>query len=985
VRDEEVKRPPSHHTSEALSRAVSEHDMKMDAQDDDALSVHSTASMRSESRRANGLNGPINYPPSIKAADQRAEKVASSFDGKAFLMDIDTKFEGQDKMINHLLNQLNSVTVKLDSIHRNQRTLQESERDARMKLESNLKLNADESNFSASELMAKVSSLDEKLRREEQAKNELRERVLTAEANQKELMQFMSQTKKQDEAELRQLRGMLQELQSDEQVDKSKNNEKSAAMFQEVVRIGMEQEKVIENLQNLNSDLEAQMSTLESKISILEQNSNNLEQKGDVSNGMMGDLAEKIEKRLHNVEDVIQMLNSEQKHEKDKISHIEVNSLKNNEDFRDMLGHLQKDYGIKLEARMTELVSRLLGEQDERMKNVEDLRYTIDTKEKMINEKSKYEREEMRNRYAAMDAITKAEFQRHNEAIAGIQNNLEAQMKTISSWIKQEELNRTQLEVNMRMEVSKMTESVRGELEGFQRQQVQINEKITDMIRMETDARERSEDEKKSLIQNLIRGVTEEVVGIKEDTDHEIRKLTQEVKDIANDNAERSHFLSRYVDDEIYKVSEKVAKPIENLKALSTRLTEQFKKHLINHENIKKDIYKRFDFIEKHMPVYRSELYKLIEKSEGRMLIKMKELKDNVDNNLVSNFRVFDERMDQFSELVDNNLDTLRKAIIDNREMIVAMKNKFLEEITFTQDKVVELGAKVTKDSEMTKKGLLEMEAFVNTMIFNEKAARTAMTNQLAEEIDKSAKDYTKKIDDLATYAGDINAALESVTGDVGNLDTEQTNNYYEFLNYKDASENQIRDIVIRMTMEKMVNMLETYEVDVKTIPNRDKTMVGKINLTEKIPARTKPAKKSKDQGEDELNEMMDRKLDKVYERIRNDNWVIWKESIRLAEKEFSEGGIQKTIDLLPKVTYDRNDLKRQINTLMHEDAQQIPRPVIKTGKIKDSPKKQKPSSPPKQKPSSPPKKTSSQGDRGNKTPQSPNESDRKREYDDSD
>jgi hypothetical protein len=318
-----------------------------------------------------------------------------------------------------------------------------------------------------------------------------------------------------------------------------------------------------------------------------------------------------------------------------------------------MLGNLQKDYGVKLEARMTELVSRLLNEQDERMKNVEDLRYTIDTKEKMINEKSKYEREEMRNRYAAMDAITKAEFQRHNEAIAGIQNNLEAQMKTISSWIKQEELNRTQLEVNMRMEVSKMTENVRGELEGFQRQQVQINEKITDMIRMETDARERSEDEKKSLIQNLIRGVTEEVIGIKEDTDIEIRKLTQEVKDIANDNAERSHFLSRYVDDEIYKVSEKVAKPIENLKALSTRLTEQFKKHLINHENIKKDIYKRFDFIEKHMPVYRSELYKLIEKSEGRMLIKMKELKDNVDNNLVSNFRVFDERMDQFSELVD--------------------------------------------------------------------------------------------------------------------------------------------------------------------------------------------------------------------------------------------------------------------------------------------------------------------------------------------
>ena len=427
----------------------------------------------------------------------------------------------------------------------------------------------------------------------------------------------------------------------------------SAAIFQEVVRIGIEQEKVIENLQGLNSNLEAQLATLENKISILEHNSVNFEQKGDVSNNMMGDLADKIERRLHNVEDFIQLLNSETKYGKDKMNHFEVSALRNNDDFRDMLGQLQRDYGTKLEVRMTELVSRLLNEQDERMKNVDELKYTIDVKEKIITEKSKYEREEMRNRYAAMDAITKAEFQRHNEAILGIQNNLEAQMKTISSWIKQEELNRTQLEVNMRMETSKVIEQIRSEQEGFQRQQIQINEKITDMIRMETDARERTEDDKKSLIQNLIRGVTEEVVGIKEDTDTEIRKLTQEVKDIANDNAERSHFLSRYIDDEIYKVSEKIAKPIENLKMLSTRLTEQFKKHLINHENIKKDIYKRFDFIEKHMPIYRSELYKLIEKSEGRILLKMKELKDNVDTNLVNNFKVFDERMDQFSELVD--------------------------------------------------------------------------------------------------------------------------------------------------------------------------------------------------------------------------------------------------------------------------------------------------------------------------------------------
>lgn len=60
----------------------------------------------------------------------------------------------------------------------------------------------------------------------------------------------------------------------------------------------------------------------------------------------------------------------------------------------------------------------------------------MDVKEKLINEKSKYEWEEMWDRYQTMDAIVWAEFQRKDEAILAIQNNLEAQIKTINSWVK---------------------------------------------------------------------------------------------------------------------------------------------------------------------------------------------------------------------------------------------------------------------------------------------------------------------------------------------------------------------------------------------------------------------------------------------------------------------------------------------------------------------------------------------------------------------
>jgi hypothetical protein len=78
------------------------------------------------------------------------------------------------------------------------------------------------------------------------------------------------------------------------------------------------------------------------------------------------------------------------------------------------------------------------------MRSVEDIRYQLDIKEKMTQEKSKHEREEMRDRYAAMDAVVRSEFQRKDEAIMALQTSLETQIRTVNGWVKQEELARTQ-------------------------------------------------------------------------------------------------------------------------------------------------------------------------------------------------------------------------------------------------------------------------------------------------------------------------------------------------------------------------------------------------------------------------------------------------------------------------------------------------------------------------------------------------------------
>lgn len=59
---------------------------------------------------------------------------------------------------------------------------------------------------------------------------------------------------------------------------------------------------------------------------------------------------------------------------------------------------------------MTDLVNRLLLEQEDRLRSIEEIKYQMDVKDKILNEKTKHERDEMRDRYAAMDSVVKSEF-----------------------------------------------------------------------------------------------------------------------------------------------------------------------------------------------------------------------------------------------------------------------------------------------------------------------------------------------------------------------------------------------------------------------------------------------------------------------------------------------------------------------------------------------------------------------------------------------
>jgi hypothetical protein len=69
-----------------------------------------------------------------------------------------------------------------------------------------------------------------------------------------------------------------------------------------------------------------------------------------------------------------------------------------------------------------------------------------------------------------------------------------------------------------------------------------------------------------------------------------------------------------------------------------------------------------------------------------------------------------------------------------------------------------------------------------------------------------------------------------------------------------------------------------------------------------------------------QLDETLDGKIQSAFEKLRNDNLFIWKQSLELAQKEFTEKGVGQTMNMLPKTILDKTDLKRTVNSLITEE-----------------------------------------------------------------
>ena len=70
--------------------------------------------------------------------------------------------------------------------------------------------------------------------------------------------------------------------------------------------------------------------------------------------------------------------------------------------------------------------------------------------------------------------------------------------------------------MTIRAEVSKINDAVRYEIDAFKSQQLQVTDKLSEMIKVEVDQRLTSDKDTKMLVQNLLKNIMNEVGSIKE-------------------------------------------------------------------------------------------------------------------------------------------------------------------------------------------------------------------------------------------------------------------------------------------------------------------------------------------------------------------------------------------------------------------------------------------------------------------------------------
>lgn len=403
--------------------------------------------------------------------------------------------------------------------------------------------------------------------------------------------------------------------------------------------------------------------------------------------------------------------------------------------------------------------------------------------------------------------------------------------KMISMLSDQSTLNNNDLsmKINMIQEVIEKDEKWKmqqreRDIEMYKNLINKLTEKVSETVKMEIEARFKADLDNKIYTQALTNKFENEIDRIKKDVEDIVVQTRQDIQTISKECSERTHNVSKYIDQQISDAIFGKGSSSDILKNFVIKLTDQIKTNLIS-QNTQNEIYEmRIGKIENYLNQIKEDTYTFISKVEERLINKMKDLKLFTELNIKKSHETLNASIAELASNTDYNIDFLSNQLIDTRlkanqnfEMLKTESNKRFNVVC---EDLEEMTKRIYLYEDILKQYDTENENIKNQLKTNIASLQTAVDVQIVNERLIHSIENQMLIDDINNIkmgmANSNNNMAENMTEMNKNAQT-NFNNLVERINYLQE--------MLTAVAEKNLSMIEELQkgsdkIEVKQILN---------------------------------------------------------------------------------------------------------------------------------------------------------------------
>ena len=536
---------------------------------------------------------------------------------------------------------------------------------------------------------------------------------------------------------------MLEKISNDQQF-KGKSIEKTQVLFEEIVRVGQNAENCEKTMQILQRNLKKYKSKA-------------------IASEILPELEEKMQVIQSNLSNISQSMN----YDKHDFSQMKLFTEKMKNEFESYLGELKSNFQSSLYNISEDMMKRIENEGNNRIKNSNDFKYSLDITSHLINERLSSDIIGIKNELLAIDQRFSAGIMAEKESLNELQRIVDKIAKEFQKELNDEKLLRIQLENSIGHKILDLQNQLNLNVKDLKAEQAVTISKFTETLYVEIDTRMQAENELKCMIEITCKDILTELQNQQLRIDSLKIELTNKEDQLKHSISEKADLVSRYAESESQKLNdllknnynnckqavsdltESLKNNYNNCKQAISDLTESLKKNIINTEKWKNSYIETSSKLNALITKADSSLEETSKKMKTNILKRIKILQTSLEKKISSNCKILEKRTDTLKEEMQKCLDELYNNSIENKgiikDSIAALDEKIckiddcyhqeIEDIIENIDSIDKDIKFLVESTDNYSEIIAQLETRIDLKISNEKISREHMVNFFQQEI----------------------------------------------------------------------------------------------------------------------------------------------------------------------------------------------------------------------------------------------------------